>query len=646
MNSPLNVLLVTMPWASLDRPSLSLAMLSAAVRSAPETGDIQPSIINANLLWAEFVLERTDGKITPVQFDEYGLELYGLSLGDWIFTSSFYGEPWCVERLEQWCVANKTEPSVVVELHQLAPVFIERLADRLVADFAPDVVGFTNTFQQTMPSFALAQALKRRSNTIQTVMGGSNCDGEMGAALQRNFPHVIDFVVRGEGETSFPQLLARLSGSCDAAELADIRGVCWTSADGTHLVNEMAAETIDLATLAPCDFDQYFEDLAGSPVEAFLDPMIVFESSRGCWWGQKHHCTFCGLNGSLMRYRSRPADQTYDHLVSLVQRYKSVRIQAVDNIIDMSYFNTLLPRLAELDWDANIFYEVKSSLRRKQLEALVAAGVHSLQPGIESLSSRVLGIMDKGTSGCQGVRLLRDAASLDMAIAWNILYGFPGEEAADYAPILTQIAALTHLECPHGCAGITIERFSPYFNKPELGFERILPGSFYDLLYELPIEEKFDIAFIFDSDELGLSAVAPDLVVALNEAVDDWRVTFGSVRLVIWDEGDQLVLSNTRPGFTWSTMVINDPVEMRLYRLLAEPRLVKKLVAELTGELAENKLRLVLDKWVRLGLLFTDADEYVTLATEPVNREVHGQSATELAARSDAATMSSGVAWR
>ncbi len=49
-----------------------------------------------------------------------------------------------------------------------------------------------------------------------------------------------------------------------------------------------------------------------------------------------------------------------------------------------------LPSIAERDWDLNVHYEVKSNLTAAQINQLAMAGVHSVQPGIESLIDDVL----------------------------------------------------------------------------------------------------------------------------------------------------------------------------------------------------------------------------------------------------------------
>src|SRR6202035_4795691 len=95
----MRICLATMPWQSLDTPSLPVSLLAAAVRAtAPRH---EPTSYYGNLAWAEHVLERTAGEITP---DDYrAVAEHGLfhGVGDWIFTSSLYaGAPWPVQRYE------------------------------------------------------------------------------------------------------------------------------------------------------------------------------------------------------------------------------------------------------------------------------------------------------------------------------------------------------------------------------------------------------------------------------------------------------------------------------------------------------------------------------------------------------------------
>lgn len=89
----------------------------------------------------------------------------------------------------------------------------------------------------------------------------------------------------------------------------------------------------------------------------------------------------------------------------------------IDNILDMRYLSTLIPRMAdEHDWDLRIHYEVKADLRLEHLQALFDAKVTDIQPGIESLNCRLLRAMDKGVTGARNVQLLRDARRTKIVI--------------------------------------------------------------------------------------------------------------------------------------------------------------------------------------------------------------------------------------
>ena len=194
---------------------------------------------------------------------------------------------------------------------------------------------------------------------------------------------------------------------------------------------------------------------------------IPIETARGCWWGAKHHCTFCGLNGTIMRFRSKSPQRVLDELAQQARRYRSCHFQSVDNILDMTYFKQLFPELVESDAGYQFFFEVKSNLSREQLRLLAQAGVTRIQPGIESLSSHVLALMRKGVRAAQNVNLLRWARYYDIDTQWNLLWGLPGETEQDYVEQTAVIPHLLHLQPPSATDRIWLERFSPLFSEHE-----------------------------------------------------------------------------------------------------------------------------------------------------------------------------------
>jgi ribosomal peptide maturation radical SAM protein 1 len=647
------VLLVNLPWASIDVPSLALGILRQSVLAAIPGARVD--VLHANLDYVDWIADKVE--FTVADYHYYSLDSYFLGCGDWVFAGALYGSDTRTAEFERYLTgkngpdrpdsstgrdsadggADGARVAATRALRKLAPEFVRHLAERIVAA-APDVVGFTTTFQQNTAALATARAVKALAPRIVTVLGGANCDGDQGAALHRNFPF-LDFVVRGEGEAVFPELLRALAEddaraiddppdgdhATDArldddhqAWLARIPGLCRRAADGMSVANPMSARPLPPGEIVAPDFDGFLERLGTSTARTWVEPKLVVEGARGCWWGEKHHCTFCGLNGSFMEFRSKSPARLYDEIIDLVRRYQVLDVFLVDNILDMTYLDSLLPRLADSGHDVRLQVEIKSNLRASQLRALRDAGMVSVQPGVESLSGRVLALMDKGVTGCHNVRLLRDAESTGLTVLWNYLYGFPGERAEDYTSIIEQLPALHHLPPPAGATRIEIERFSPYFDRPELGFAELRPAPQYELIYQLPERELYDLAYLFTAPRRGIGAGTS---AALEEALTEWERAYPRSRLVHWDLGTEIVLADAGRRFEPATPRLTDPVEIAAFRLLDQPRTVAGLVGRIPDASADTMTAL-LRRWREEGIVFTDGGRYIHVACAATNSEL------------------------
>ncbi|MGW4566158.1 RiPP maturation radical SAM C-methyltransferase, partial [Streptomyces sp. NPDC004561] len=478
----------------------------------------------------------------------------------------------------------------------------------------PDVVGFTTTFMQNVTSLALARELKGRRPELTVVFGGSNCDGPMGHALHRNHPFV-DHVVRGEAEYAFPALLGHLDAGTAPA---DVPGLCWR--DGAvSRANPESRRTVAPADIPSPDYDRWQAALDASPVHEYVHPKLVVEGARGCWWGEKHHCTFCGLNGSAMAFRAKPGERLWAEIDRLVRRHRILDLVTVDNIIDMAYFRDFLPRVAASGWDLRLHYEVKSNLTPAQLGLLGESGTVHIQPGIESLGSRVLDLMDKGVTGARNVRTLRECENHALTCSWNLLYGFPGESPDDYLPVIEQLPALVHLQPPSGAHRIQLERFSPHFTDPGLGFGKRRPAEMYQHVYDLPESELADLVYLFDTDDAGIGGPVER---RLKEAVAAWRAGHERSRLLFEEDGEDLLVHDRRQGRTPASHRFTG-WRARALRHLEDGRTVPALHRLLTAD-GHDVTAATVERWIgdafALGLLFRDGPTCVALPTwgEPV----------------------------
>lgn len=551
--------LVSMPYASLQRPSLALGLLKAVL----ERQGIATRAVHFNLSWAEEVgLRRYLACAVSAPTDYLA--------GEWTFAGAAFRAQAPDPRAyldafpdaPPYRSADGSRRQFLDDLALLrerASGFVDRCAHRLL-ELGVRAVGCTSTFEQHVPSLALLRRVKELDPTVATLLGGANCESEMGLATHRNFPWV-DFVVSGEAEGVLPVLMRRiLDEGLDVADLPP--GVLGPVHRGRNAARPGRSLFRDLDKLPNPDFDDYFRDLGLSPLAPAISPALPFETSRGCWWGARHHCTFCGLNGQGMGYRSKSADRAFQELRWLEDRHGVTQVETVDNILDTSYFGTFLPALAGDGRDRRLFYEVKANLKRSQVELLARAGVLWVQPGIESLSSPVLKLMDKGVQAWQNLQLLRYAREYGVRLSWSILWGFPDEQDDWYAEMARFFPLLEHLQPPARTIRMRVDRFGVYHTKAVQEGRPLELWTSLRHVYPLPDEELLDLAYFFrfpgDSDPFEpsredpagpRSMVARPGVRAVRAAVQGWRSAFHKPLrpvLTLEEDGDCLRILDTR----------------------------------------------------------------------------------------------------
>ncbi len=539
----MRVLLVNMPF-SVVRPALGVSLLKAHLAGI----GVPARVEYLNMRFSKMLGAETYFHISEVTPSE-------LLTGDWVFAHCL--APVTAASAQRYLAMARvraprafTDDTVVglTRARDLAAPFLDDCLQQVRwSDY--DVIGFTSTFGQNVASLALARLVKERYPRLPIVLGGANCEGPMGLQLHRSFPF-IDFVCSGEADLSFPLLVQRLA---TGGRVDDIRGVVSRRQSASHSPDLRPDRPVSLDDLPYPLFDDYFEQAREIQPEIIIDEADIsglpFETSRGCWWGEKHHCTFCGLNGLSMAYRAKSADRALREILALAERYGVDEVSAVDNILAMGYFRELLPKLKERGIGLKLFYETKANLTREQVRLLRDAGVRAIQPGVESLSTRVLSLMRKGTTALQNIQLLKWCKEFGVTTIWNLLYGFPGEEAADYEESARLMDALHHLPPPRGgLVAIRVDRFSPFFMTPDdLGLRNLRPDRAYRHVYDLPDEALTDLACYFEHDYAD-GRSADEYIAPVRQALDRWSRSRGNRGLVYTDDGSRLGLCDFRPG--------------------------------------------------------------------------------------------------
>jgi magnesium-protoporphyrin IX monomethyl ester (oxidative) cyclase len=537
-----------MPFASIILPPLSLTQLRSVVMK--ELGiRVSVEILHLNHHFAQ------DIGINEYSFiSEDHIELQRAGFGDWFFrqaafpdlpdnTSAYlkrYGHLFGNEILARFA-------GQFTAMRERLNHYLDRLIETYRIDQA-DLVGFTSTFFQTLATAALANRIKAKNRNVVTVMGGANCETQMGRELVEVIAN-IDYVFSGPALISFPQLI-RLLLEDRKEECESIDGV-FTKQNKIRICGSIGkaipqkktepasnqvgllGRELDINVPIELDFDSFLDSFRWLVTgrETAKKPHLLFETSRGCWWGQKSHCTFCGLNGGTINYRAMEANTAREFVEDLFRRYAH-RVDifvSADNILPKEYLTDFLPQL-NIPPNVSIFYEVKADLKEEEFKTLAKAHVFKVQPGIESLASSTLRLMRKGTTAFGNIQFLRWSVQYGIEPIWNLLVGFPGEGENVYEKYLEDMPLLTHLPPPTGAFPIRFDRFSPYFNLAGEYKLDLRPLDYYSFCYPSSGDALRNIAYYFYDGNFGAAyaVIAARFLQRLKEATDKWKVRWNA----------------------------------------------------------------------------------------------------------------------
>ena len=429
---------------------------------------------------------------------------------------------------------------------------------------------------------ALLAQIKRARPEAITALGGANCEGEMARGIASlNAP--IDYVFSGECESVFPDFLRRAVAGEPLPADRIVRG----------------EPCFDMDSLPEPCFEEYFAQLDNA-LPAWRENneiWLPYETSRGCWWGARQHCTFCGLNGETMAFRQKSSDRAIAGAKRLLSRYPSRHLGMIDNILPHSYFRTVLPRLAEELPPAQLFYETKSNLTLEQVQLLRRAGVYRIQPGIEALSSSLLCRMKKGVLARQNLALLRYARAAGLVLNWNLLCEFPGDQREDYVATLALLPLIHHLVPPSGLCPVSIDRFSPYYRDAAgYGISSLEPIPGYAWAFPSHADLR-SLAYHFKGEYACAQSAGPELKGLLDRAVREWHDS--------WKAGappPALSLTSGDDGY-FTLMDTRDLEGTDLFQFLNEEEARTVLIGgplerePLAAWAIERKLAVALDGW-------------------------------------------------
>lgn len=542
------IALINMPFGGLHIPSLALTQLKAVI-------DRQFSgRVSVDVLYLNHDFKQTFGLDLYRYLSDNGVTTV-TGLTDWIFRKAAF--PNLPDNAEEYLSRYQASFRLGQEhidhiISQRAGIddYLDGLIDKYDLE-SYQLIGFTSMFDQMVASFAMARKIKERAPGITTIIGGASCELSTGTIIAKRIK-AIDFVFSGPALKSFPQFVQHILDN-DLEKCHHVQGV-FSRQNITEVLgqrNRLMGEETDINMRLPLDYDSFLHSLTEKCPE--LEPQLFFETSRGCWWGEKAHCTFCGLNGITMNYRTMSAQNAIAQFNELFEKYPRVPLFfAVDNILAQDYFDTVLPYI-KVPKHSNVFYETKLITNEQHMKVLADAGVTNIQPGIEALSTSVLKIMRKGTTAFQNISFLKSALKYNIMPDWNLLIGFPNESEEVYRKYVDDIPSLVHLPPPGATFPVRFDRYSPYHSKPEEYKLDLRPLDFYALIYPFPKEELNEYAYFFADHNyengymLNLSRWRRKVEASVDHWLKRWNQQDGKLKPSLRFIGDN-VIYDSRSG--------------------------------------------------------------------------------------------------
>jgi ribosomal peptide maturation radical SAM protein 1 len=613
-----DILLLCMPFGNVFTPALGISLLRDELRLRGNHCDIKYLQLRfANMIGVELYNQISDS-------------FPSLLLGEWLFTHHLFDnhlndpQDFLDKIVDQYTAAHgrsygKSFIDSLLKVREATGAYLDDCL-KVVEWDKYEIIGFTSTFAQHLASLAMAKRIKDRFPEKIIIFGGANCEDEMGLETHRQFPFV-DFVCSGEGDILLPNLVERLSRG---QGIEDIPGLIYRREGESRANDSSMLSLIEMDSTPFANFDDYFDQLKENNLD--IEPSslrLMMETSRGCWWGAKSHCTFCGLNGNTMTFRSKSSDRVLEEFIYLSQRYPEVKQFAmVDNILDIRYFRDVIPDLIENDLDLSIWYEVKANIRKEQIKALKLAKIDSIQPGIESLDSEILRLMRKGCTAVQNVQTLKWARQYGLYVGWNLISGFPGEKQEAYQRMADLVPSLVHLQPPtsRGVSRLRLDRFSPYFyHSEDYGITNVHPVKAYSYIYPFPEKIQFRLAYYFDFDYSN--NLSPESYTGvLDEAIAKWHDHQLDGSLQYLQIGENITLYDTRVSAHKPETVLKGMSKV-IYEFCDEGRNLGEILRHLqnfelsfSSSIEAFQVKTILDEFVEARLMLFADDHYLSLA--------------------------------
>lgn len=248
----------------------------------------------------------------------------------------------------------------------------------------PDIIGFSTYIWNLEQTLRVCEILKLISPNIKIILGGPEVSFDSEDIMKENW--FIDFIISGEGEIPFRQLLlAIFDGDRD---FSSVKGL--TYREGEEIIKNLPGSLLKNLDMIPSPYVE---------IDKSLEKKIVYyESSRGC----PFNCQFC-LSSTIKGVRYFSLARVKEDLQRLMDM-KVKQVKFVDRTFNANkkYAMEIMEFIMDKDpEDMNFHFEVTAHLIDEDMLQLIKKakpGLFQFEIGVQSTNERTIEAIGRTTN--------------------------------------------------------------------------------------------------------------------------------------------------------------------------------------------------------------------------------------------------------